>query len=229
MPTPAQVLVKFQQQVTAALANYDGLLAAVAGLPRRLTTERLLAEQCVLAIAVRWEAFIHDLIIAYVEDRPDNCIAFHKRKVTQSISDKHKGFAAWVTVNVPHPLTRVQIEEMLDPEGRNVSAESASTLAKKANDLLAAAHAKKFSLTATDGRFLDLLIALRNYMSHRSSGSMRVLRRRLSELATADPASHMIGTLGTVAIYLNAHPPGLPHSRAKVIGHSVNTLAAKLV
>lgn len=132
---------------------------------------------------------------------------------------RYKGFAAWVTVTVPNPLTRAQIEEMLDPEGRNVSAESAGTLAEKANDLLAAAHAKKFSLTAVDGGFLDFVIALRNYLSHRSSGSMKILRKRLSDLGTADPASHMIGTLTTVAIYLNARPPGAPHSRAKMIGH----------
>jgi hypothetical protein len=191
--------------------------------------ERLLAEQCVLSIAVRWEAFIHDLIIAYIEDRPDTCIAFHKGKVTQSVEAKHKGFSAWVTVTVPNPLTRVQIEAMLDPEGRNVSAESADTLAQKANNLLAAAYARKFSLSAADGRFLDLVIAVRNYLSHRSSGSMTILRKRLTELSTADAASPLNGTVNSVAIYLNARPPGAAHCRAKLIGHNLSAVAAKLL
>ena len=229
MPKPAQIVANFQQQITTALTNYEQLVAAVSALPQRLTMERLLAEQCVLTIAVQWEAFIHDLIIAYIEDKPDTCIAFHRNKVTQSVKDKHKGFSAWVTVTIPNPLTRIQIEEMLDPEGRNVSAESANTLTKKANELLAATHAKKFSLTSVDGGILDFVIALRNYLSHRSSGSLKVLKKRLSDLGTADPASNMIGTLTNVATYLNARPPGLLDSRAKVIGYAVSALAAKLV
>jgi hypothetical protein len=229
MPTPAQVLATFQRQVRTALTNYDGLVASVAARPRRVAMERLLAEQCVLSIAVRWEAFIHDLILAYIEDRPDTCIAFHRRKVTQSVEAKHKGFGAWITVNVPNPLTRVQIEAMLDPEGRNVSAESADTLAQKANNLLAAAHARKFSLIAADGRFLDLVIAVRNYLSHRSSGSMAILRKRLAELNLADAGSPLNGAVNSVAVYLNARPVGADHCRAKLIGHSVIALAAKLV
>lgn len=229
MPTAAQVLVTFQRQIRTALTNYDDLVAAVAHRPRRVAMERLLAEQCVHSIAVRWEAFIHDLIIAYIEDRPDYCIAFLKANLTKSVEAKHKGFAAWVTVTVPSPLTRAQIGEMLDPEGRNVSAESASALAQKANNLLAAAYARKFSLSAADGRFLDLMISIRNYLSHRSSGSMKILRTRLTEVDGADPASPMNGTVKSVAVYLNTKPAGAAHSRAKVVGYNVIALAAKLV
>ena len=230
MPTPAQVVATFQQQVTMAHTNFDALVAAVAGQPRRLTMERLLAEQCVLTIAVRWEAFIHDLIIAYIETSPNTCVAFYKSKVEQSVEAKHKGFAAWITVTVPTPLTRAKIEEMLDPEGRNVSAESASTLTKKANELLAAAYARKFSFTAADGGFLDFMIAVRNYLSHRSSGSMKILRKRLTEMSATDPGSSLNGTIKkSVAIYLNARPPAAAHCRAKLIGRTASALAGKLL
>ena len=114
MLTPTRALANFQKHVTTALANYDGLIAAVSGRPRRILMGRLVAEQCVLNIAVRWEAFIHDLIIAYIENSPTTCVNFHKTKVLQSVEEKYQGFSEWVTVTVPSPLTRPLIEAMLD-------------------------------------------------------------------------------------------------------------------
>jgi hypothetical protein len=229
MPTPAGALGSFQNRVTTALANYDGLIAAVAGRQRRIQMQRLVAEQCVLNVAVRWEAFIHDLIISYIENSPSTCITFHKNKVMQSVRDKHSGFAAWITVTVPTPPTRAQIEEMLDPKGKNVSVDSADTLAKKANDLLAAAQARKFSLNASDGAYLNFSIAMRNYLSHRSRSSKKTLNDAQTALIAADPATHMAGSLRSVAIYLNQTPPGSAASRARLLGQSLSALAAKLV
>jgi hypothetical protein len=208
MLTPAAALANFQKQVTTVLANYDGLVTAVAGRPRRVQMQRLVAEQCVLSLAVRWEAFIHDLIIAYIENSPTTCITFHKNKVMQSIRDKHSGFATWITVTVPTPPTRAQIEAMLDPKGRNVSAESASTLTKKANELLSAAHAKKFSFNAIDVAYLNFVIGMRNYLSHRSRSSKTILNDLQAALIAADARTPLNGSLRSVAIYLNQTPAG---------------------
>lgn len=58
---------------------------------------------------------------------------------------------------------------------------------------------------------------------------MAILRKRLTELNAADAASPLNGTVNSVAVYLNARPVGAAHCRAKLIGHSVIALAAKLV
>ncbi len=227
MFTPSAVLANFQKQVTSTLASYDGLIAAVAGRPRRIPMGRMVSEQCVLNVAVRWEAFIHDLIIAYIENSPSTCVNFHKQKVLQSVEDKHQGFSAWITVTPPSPFTRPLIEAMLDPKGRNVSVDSAATLAKKANNLLAAVHAKKFSLSAIDGAYLNFSIAMRNYLSHRSRGSKTILNDMHAVLVAADATTSMASSR-SVPIFLNQTPAGAASSRAKLIGQGLSVLATKL-
>jgi hypothetical protein len=82
----------------------------------------MLAEQCVLSLAVLWEAFIHDLIVSYIEESSEACIGFHRDRVTQSIESKSKLFAKWVTIQIPDVLSRVQIELLVDPDGWNITA-----------------------------------------------------------------------------------------------------------
>ena len=79
------------------------------------------------------------------------------------------------------------------------------------------------------GPQFDLVIAVRNYLSHRSSGSVAILRKRLTELNAAGAASPLNGTVNSVAVYLNTRPVSAAHCRAKLVGHTVIALAAKLV
>jgi hypothetical protein len=88
--TPAEVVAAFQKTVAAALDFHDVLLNAIAGHPKKKSLENMLAEQCVLGVTVLWEGFIHDLIVAYIEQKPDECVRFHKDRVTQSIKDKNQ-------------------------------------------------------------------------------------------------------------------------------------------
>jgi|ERR1019366_2341018 hypothetical protein len=228
MPGPAQVVTAFQKRITTAFSLYDELVLAVHQKTKQKSLESLLAEQFVLGLAVLWEAFIHDLIVAYIEDRSDVCIRFHRDKVTQSIEAKNKAFSKWVVIEVPPSLTREQIELMLDPEGWNITADSAETLAKRANQLLSAPHAIKFSLADSDRKFVDLLIAIRNYLSHRSSGSLVIMKQRIKELQKVDATSPLNGTVTTVGAYLKARPAGVGLSRANIIGNNLGAVAAKL-
>ncbi len=185
----------------------------------------MLAEQCVLGLAVMWEAFIHDLIVSYIEENSDVCVGFHQNRVRQSIESKSKLFAKWVTIDIPDALSRAQIELMVDPDGWNVTADSAETLAKRATQFLSAPHAIKFSLADQDRRFVDLLISTRNYLSHRSAGSLKTMKQRVKDLDTASPLK---GAVTTVGAYLKARPGGI-HTRASIFGHELRGVATKLV
>jgi hypothetical protein len=229
MPTPAHVVADFQKQVASALDLHDELLLSIAHNKKNKSLESMLAEQCVLGVAVLWEAFIHDLIVSYIEQRSDECVRFHKDKVTQAIEAKSKIFLAWIAINVPAALTRADIEMMVDPKGWHITADSAETLAKTANQLLSAAHAKKFSLPDADRKFVDLTIAIRNYLSHRSTGSLSIMKQKLAELAKADKKSPLKGAVPSVGAYLKTIPKGAPESRTKVISRSLSTLAGKLI
>lgn len=225
MSVPTQVVATFQKRIDGALALYDELLLAVYQKKRQQSLESMLAEQCVLGLAVMWEAFIHDLIVSYIEENSDVCVGFHRTRVRQSIESKSKLFAKWVTIEIPDVLSRTQIELMVDPDGWNLTADSAETLAKRATQFLSAPHAIKFSLADQDRKFVDLLIATRNYLSHRSAGSLKIMKQRVKDL---DVASPLRTELTTVGAYLKARPSGTD-TRAKLFGHELQTLARKLV
>jgi hypothetical protein len=169
------------------------------------------------------------LIVAYIEEQSDACIQFHKNKVTQSIEAKHKIFSKWVVIRVPASLSRDQIELMVDPEGWNITAESAEALANRTNQLLSAGHAIKFSLPDVDRKFFDLVIAIRNYLSHRSTGSLSIMKRRIKELHAVDAGSPLNSSVTTVGAYLKACPTGTIDNRAKLIGQKLSALAGRLV
>jgi hypothetical protein len=229
MPTPSSVVALFDKRVANALALYDELLLAVDQKKKQQSLETLLAEQCVLGLAVLWEAFVHDLIVAYIVERSDACIRFHKDKVTQSIKAKNELFLKWVRINAPAALSRAQVEMMVDPAGWNITADSAETLAQKANQLLSAPDAIKFSLPDADRKFLDLTIGIRNFLSHRSAGALTIMKKRLGEHHTVEPISPLNGAVTTVGAYLKFRPAGAIGTRAKLIGNRLRTLAAKLV
>ena len=141
----------------------------------------MLAEQCVLGLAVMWEAFVHDLIVSYIEENSDVCVGFHKARVKLKYRVQEQIVRKMDhDRSIPDVLTRTHIELMVDPEGWNVTADSAETLAKRATQFLSAPHAIKFSLSEMDRRFVDLLIATRNFLSHRSTGSLKIMKKRRS-------------------------------------------------
>lgn len=228
MARPEQVVATFKKRVTTALTLHDELVLAVDQKKKQRSLETMLAEQCVLGLAVLWEAFIHDLIVSYVEMSSEACIRFHRDRVTKSVESKSKLLAKWFTIEIPDVLSRVQIELLLDPDGWNITADSAETLATRANQFLTAPHAIKFSLADVDRAFVDFLIATRNYLSHRSSGALAIMKQRVKEINDVDAASALNGTVTTVGAYLKTRPAGAAHSRAKLIGHQLSALATKL-
>lgn len=229
MPTPAQVVAAFQQQITATLNQHDQLLLAITGHAQRQSLETTIVEQLVLGVTVLWEGFIHDVIVAYIEQRPSECVRFHQDRLTRSIKEKNQIFLSWMTINVPAVLTKADIELMVDPKGWNITAESAAVLAKLTNQIMTGATARKFALNEPDGKFFDLVISIRNYLSHRSAGSLAKLKTNLEDYQQVDKTSPLRGKLTDLGTYLKRHLKGTPGSRAKVIGLNLSALAAKLV
>jgi hypothetical protein len=113
---------------------------------------------------------------------------------------------------------------MVDPDGWNVTADSAETLAKRATQFLSAPYAIKFSLADLDTKFVDLLIAARNYLSHGSTGSLKIMKQRVNEI---DAASPLKGQITTESV--SKTRPVAAHTRAKLFGHELSALAAKLI
>lgn len=174
MPESTRVIDGFQKKVAEASAHHSELLLAVYGKRRQLSLETRLIEQFVMSIAVLWESFINDLIIAYVIEHPESCLRNIQERINQSISEKFGSLAAKKIRFIKlKKLSRAQALALIDPKGMNITAKTADNLSARANALLIASDARKFSLNAEDRVLIDLLLSIRNYLDHKSSMSCR--------------------------------------------------------
>lgn len=219
MAEPDRVIAKFQKRVQQILKDYDELSLALYGKRREASLQTLIAEQCVMSQAVFWEGFVHELILSHLCNKQETYLSDLRNRVNQSISTRYPNGAKWIKVTVPTQLSRGQLLALVDPKGWNITAGTAQELAELANKMLPGAQAKKFSLNADDRSFIDLLVALRNYLGHRSRGSMKTLRACVSALDQGGQNAHLYGPIAQVGSYLKKEPVRGAHRRVTVIGN----------
>jgi hypothetical protein len=120
-PLPNQVATRFARRIGDLTRDFDELKLAVYGKKRQASLETMLAEQAMMSIAVLWEAFINDLMTAYVMERPMSLLQDFDTRLSQSIEDKFPGVAKWVLWSFPNTISRSQAEKLLDPKGWNIA------------------------------------------------------------------------------------------------------------
>lgn len=193
---------RFDERASRALHNHQELVMAVHNKRNQSALESLLAEQLVMSMAVAWEAFITDLLVTYVSMNPDPSIVALKTKILRSTSERFGPDAAKaVRFSFPKSITKARAAGLTDPKGWNISVNSAESLSKRANELLAAQHAKKFSLNADDSQLFDLTICIRNYLGHRSTSSRKTLKSAIAAI-TGDANSFLVGRFNDAGTYL---------------------------
>jgi hypothetical protein len=221
------VIRKFRKRLETTIASHKELLLAIHNKRNEASLETLLSEQFVLLVTVFWEAFVNDLVIAYVTIDPRVCVRNIRLKIVQSITDRHGSEASRaLRFSFPPSLTRARAAALLDPRKWNLTFDSAQTLASRTNAVIAVTHAKKFVLNAEDSQFLDYALGLRNYLSHRSAGSREILRARVTELSGASNACFKAST-SNVGTYLK-HKDAAGNSRAVLIAERFRLLSAGL-
>jgi hypothetical protein len=228
--TPAGVASRFQKQIQDLTRDFDELILAVHEKRRQASLETMIAEQTTLLVGVLWEAFVSDLLIAYVVKDPASCLKSFSERFRKSISsnDKFSGASRWITMKLPSSISHEQVERLLDPKGWNLGAASAQGLSELANQHLNAIDAKKFSLEADDRDFVDYLVSLRNYLSHRSSASRIKLASSASALKTGGVNSDLIGPTQVFSQYLK-HLVRPARRRVNAIGDRVIEVSTRLV
>lgn len=225
---PNQVATRFARRIGDVTRDFNELKLAVYGKKRQASLETMLAEQAMMSIAVQWEAFVNDLITAYVVERPKSTLLDFDTRLRQSIDDKFPGVARWIHWSFPRAISRPQAEKLLDPKGWNVVAPSAQALADMANRRLEAVDARKFSLAADDRDFIDYLVSLRNYLGHRSAGSRQKLLDSIAQLKPAGVNAPLKADLRQTGAYLKQVIAG-GESRVTFVASRVQDIAAKLV
>jgi hypothetical protein len=218
---------RFRRRIQDGLKRHEELTLAVHGKRVQASLETILVEQLVLSVGVMWEAFLSDILVVYVVAAPAPYLRGLRRRLEQSVEAKFgPKVGRLIRFSPPARLSRSQCVGLLDPKGWNVTASSAADLASRANEWLAAPYARGFSLNAEDGELVDLLVAVRNYLSHRSKGSRTMLREAIGKLSEPRNAP-LRGTLRDVGTYLKAKD-ATGRSRARLIAERVTEIAATL-
>jgi len=172
----------------------------------------VLAEQTLLSAVVRWERFISDLFVAYVNRDPSQASSVIQNALLQSATEKYgDSMQAMLVVKPPKHLTRAQAAEVLDPRGRNVTFADGEKLVAGAKRWLSAAYRKGFeALEAKDVAAITAWLKIRNYIAHRSTIAYHEMNHSLTDnvLRGGYPAlarsQYEVWNAGS---YLKATPP----------------------
>ena len=221
-----EVVRKFTKRLQTAVDYHQELMLAVHLKKHQASLETMLAEQFVLNAAVLWEVFLSDLLMAYLVTSPVPYLKSLKQRVLQSVKERFGSDAArFATIKMPKSLSLSKANALADPKNFNVTVNSAEMLTRRANELLAAQHAKRFTLQTDDAQFLDFVIAIRNYLGHRSAASLRRFQETLATLGGKNASLH--ATTSNVGAYLKTRTPaGDP--RSVVIGRRLIEVATSL-
>ena len=223
-----KILKRFLQRLDESERHHNELMTVVGLHRHRASLESLLVTQFVLSLAVMWEALVSDLIVSYVAVSPGTFLQNLEKRIDQSLNDKFgPGVAKRVKFTPPATFNRAVAHSFLDHKGRNVTATSAQDLADRANELLTGSLARKFSLDIDDRMFIDVLLGIRNYLSHRSKQSLAVLKKLVTNLTPAGNNNLLCGRLTTVESFLKKNTPA-NKTRAAFISGRIREIATKL-
>jgi hypothetical protein len=216
----------FCKRISDVTRSHEELILAVHNKKSEQALKTMLVEQYVMLSVVLWESFVNDIFLAYALDNSSVAVGNLKRRIGQSVEGKFGAHAAsCIRFSVRQPITKGRLALLLDPKNWNITVRSAEELSSKANELLHARSAKKFSLAKSDAQFLDFVVAFRNFLSHRSKGSRATMKEALSRITEADN-KFLCGSTKNVGGYLKYVCTG-GNSRAVSFVNRLVTLAAK--
>ncbi len=229
MSTPSKTVDLFQERVREVLDYYEELLMAVHGKVRESALKSMLAEQTVMSMAVLWEGFTNDILLVHAAADSQAYFSGLKGRIKHSLSGgKFAGAVSSIRFSFPTGPTKERMSKIIDPLGWNITAPDSDALAKRANELLEANRAKKFSLAIEDRTFVDYLVRLRNYLGHRSPKSRAELLASIAAMQGHAPnADLVVAIVNKVGTYLKLENPG-GKTRVAIIGARVVEVCEKL-
>ncbi len=209
------VVRKFSARMQKGIGLHRELLLAVHLKTHQAALETMLVEQFVLNAAVLWEVFLSDLLLAYLVASPTRFLKSLRLRVLQSIEQRFgPRTERLVSIDTPRSLSLSSAAGLADPKNYNLTVNSSEHLKKRANEMLAAQYAKHFTLPIEDSQFLDFVVALRNFLGHRSPASLERLKKATGSLDGKNAALNAkVSNIGT---YLKARsaPSNDPRSIA---------------
>lgn len=227
-PSPKTVIREFLESLRVLENGYDVVAASLGNSIKNGFVENLVAEQFATSIAILWEGFIHDVLVSYVLKSHKKYLNVLKKRIVKSVTERFGpecGNKIVFAFGTPRAIS--DIELLLDPKGWNLAANSGDKLAAVANDLLKSSAARKFSLDSEDRFFVNFLVALRNFLAHRSAASRKVLIAAIRKMALGGKNGGLHAQKINISKYL-LHTNGPTGNRLKVIFARVRQIAEGL-
>ena len=178
---PEDVRTAFVNDARALMEYMDRTRRALEGGPHEKRDISRLASTTFLSLYVSFETFLSDLFLAYLNRDFSQYQASLGNRITQSVSEK---FGAWAAGRSPFVSIRnvavADLEDIIDPNGWNLTFRSAEVIREKACEWLSPAHRGRIqSLTPSDEDLIDTARAIRDFIAHRSLGSKNRMNQQL--------------------------------------------------
>jgi hypothetical protein len=174
----------FVKTAEVSLSDYAELRLAIFRKTREKALASTLAEQFARSLSLEWESFLDNLIVTYVLEQSTHYMKQLKFKIEQSLKDRYgSGAQRRTTFDSRRPTSKHEVSSLVDPKNFNVTAKTSTELATRANEFLAARLARNFALERSDAEFFDFAVSMRNFVSHRSRGSLSLLKDNLDALS----------------------------------------------
>ncbi|WP_341711532.1 hypothetical protein [Erythrobacter sp.] len=195
---------------------------------------KIATENYALAIGVMFEGFVNDLIFAYANRDCSRVMRHLEDSLKESFrgnSKVEKAYNKFGEFKARDHLTKDELKDILDSEGRNTSFPTFAAIEDRASQWLADEHRNKFSnLNAQRKAIIDAVIAVRNNLAHRSKSSLD----RLNDALQAGPLhgtglQRNVNRIQQAGHYLKSRPNNGAETRADILGERLKDAAHQLV
>ncbi len=228
--SPQGVWEDFRDQLDEQGHYYESSWNALPAAKER----RIATENYALTIGVMFEGFVNDFIFAYANRDCSRVMQHLEDSVRGCLGSTPKALAAFEKfADFKHRkhLKKDELKEILDPNGRNTSFPNFAAIEDRARKWLSDAHRDIFvNLTGQEKKIVDVTIAIRNNLAHRSKGSLDRLNKELC----AGPLNgtylqRNVNLVQQAGHFLKSKSrPNGNENRATILGHHLRTVAEKL-
>lgn len=210
---PADVRDDFDSTSAEIIEYFDRVAAALTDTPNKERDISQLATQSFLALFVAFERFMSDLCLAYLNR---DFTIYQTRLVSRvgdSIGERYGDrVRSLITIQTKKHVPVAELEEIVDPDGWNITFATVEKLKSFAAAWLAPAHAGRIgSITVPETRLIETSRAIRDFIAHQSSGSKRRMNNFLSNVESGTHNRHLgrgVNEVHSVGPYLKAFQTG---------------------
>lgn len=223
---PVDLRNDFGAGIDELLAFYDRLKIG-----QLKKDESLLAESVILSTAVLWEGFVNDLIIAYINRDSARFNTHMDDALKGSLTAKQKAILdSFGSMSYPAHLKKDEIGSILDDKGNNVTFSHFSDLEDRTQSwVVPALHARISGRSNLEKTTVNVMIAVRNHIAHRSQRSYDAMNAGLNE-GVLHPSGLRRGAnaVSNVGSYFKSVPVGHQRSRVHILLEAIKGIAANM-